>query len=286
MSSSISCGSRLALLPTVLGRQSAIDSVRPDREAAGPGAQRVDGEPVGPDHGCVDAHAGPGRPGPRREHPEQVAHQADDVGLVDGAGPADEVAQGGGGPLANRAKRSGRVGRLPTAPGGQPAGVVKWCSVTTGWMPRSRQAAQTPVVVEGGAATTPLRPARSGSTRARTGTRRARARRRGRRPRASGATSRRRRRSAPRQPEPGSCSKAHQSLLMLPPSIWWAAVAAPTGTRRGNGPSSAVPVRPAMAHRTGPCRTARHRGHGLPAMWGERQPWTSSSTCSTSSPSR
>ena len=34
-------------------------------------------------------------------------------------------------------------------------------------------------------------------------------------------------------PEVGSCSNSHQSLLTLPPSIWWAAVAVPQTKRSG-----------------------------------------------------
>ena len=48
-----------------------------------------------------------------------------------------------------------------------------------------------------------------------------------RRPRASGASCRSSRRSTPCSRSPGLCSHRHQSLLTLPPSIWWAAVAVP-----------------------------------------------------------
>ena len=34
--------------------------------------------------------------------------------------------------------------------------------------------------------------------------------------------------------DPGVCSKAHQSLFQLPPSIWWAAVAVPQRNPSGN----------------------------------------------------
>src|SRR5580698_6785541 len=44
-------------------------------------------------------------------------------------------------------------------------------------------------------------------------------------------------------PESGLCSQAHQSLLTLPPSIWWAAVAVPhvnpSGKARSPVPASA-----------------------------------------------
>ena len=49
----------------------------------------------------------------------------------------------GGGPLAEPGEAVRRVGGLPAAPVGQPARGVKWWKVTTGSMPRSRQAAAT-----------------------------------------------------------------------------------------------------------------------------------------------
>src|SRR5580700_3962622 len=43
-------------------------------------------------------------------------------------------------------------------------------------------------------------------------------------------------------PDPGVCSKAHQSLLVLPPSTWWAAVAVPQVKPSGNARPPPVPA--------------------------------------------
>src|ERR1700729_1554778 len=44
------------------------------------------------------------------------------------------------------------------------------------------------------------------------------------------------------QPDPGVCSKAHQSLLAFPPSIWWAAVAVPHVNPCGKARPSSFPA--------------------------------------------
>ena len=90
---------------------SAMDSVRPDRELPGAGAQRVDGQAVGAHHRLVHRGvAGEVLLHPGRVLALEVPHDRHHVGLVDGAGPADEVAQVRGRPATKRAKRSGASG--------------------------------------------------------------------------------------------------------------------------------------------------------------------------------
>ena len=128
----------------------------------------------------------------------------------------------------NRAKRSGASAASHPPRSDSHRGMVKWLSVTTGDEAELVAAgAVTPVVVERRASTTPPRRARSGSTPPRTGRRPARGE--ATRSRSSGH-SRHESQASPldsRHGVPGACSKAHQSLLVLPPSIWWAAVAVP-----------------------------------------------------------
>ena len=108
-------------LATLVGDDLGHRQGEADGEAARPRSQLVDGQAVGPDHGVVD------RPeavevllDARRVLTLEVPHDADDIGLVDGAGPTDEVAQVGGGPGHVSSEALWRVGRLPPSPGRQP----------------------------------------------------------------------------------------------------------------------------------------------------------------------
>ena len=168
---------------------------------------------------------------------------------------------------AARVARSGRSApgrRAPPSRRGRPAtaGWVKWWKVTTGTMPVAVAGGAHPaVVLEGGQRRTRPRPARSGSTRARSG------RRRGPRSATRSMSSGQRWNESQASPlgstraRAGSCSQAHQSLLTLPPSIWWAAVAAPQRNRRGSrARSRAAPWRVMAAQGSGaPRRRARRR---------------------------
>ena len=104
---------------------SAIDRVSPTGKVPGPGPERFDGEPVGTDHRLVHRQVtGQIVLHPRWVLPDRVAHGPDHVGLVDGAGPTDQVTEMGSGPLDEPAEPVGGVQRLEAAPP-RPA--------TTGW---------------------------------------------------------------------------------------------------------------------------------------------------------
>ncbi len=78
----------------------------------------------------------------RRVEPDGVSQDGDHVGLVDGAGPTDEVAEVRHGALDVAGEAFGRVGGLPAAalvPAR--AAFAKWWKVTTGETPRSCRAA-------------------------------------------------------------------------------------------------------------------------------------------------
>ena len=57
---------------------------------------------------------------PGRRRPEGVAHDADEVELVDGAGPTDEIAEVGCRPGDETGEDIGSVRSLPPTPVGQP----------------------------------------------------------------------------------------------------------------------------------------------------------------------
>ncbi len=61
------------------------------------------------------------------------------------------------------------------------------------------------------------------------------------------------------QPEPGVCSKSHQSLLVLPPSIWCAAVAVPHVKPAGNARPGPFPAIGASSPLVLGYRAARYR---------------------------
>ena len=95
--------------------------VTPIGNSPGPGAQRVAHRDVAGAHRVVDrAHARP--VGDRRRVvAEEVAHEADDVGLVDGAGHADDVADRVRDARRVVADPPGHVGVLEAAGRGDPA---------------------------------------------------------------------------------------------------------------------------------------------------------------------
>ncbi len=65
----------------------------------------------------------------------EVTHDGDDIGLVDGAGPSDEVAEVRDRMLHEAGEAVGAVGRLPAPRAVSHRGVVKWWKVTTGRIP-------------------------------------------------------------------------------------------------------------------------------------------------------
>ncbi len=108
-------------LPALAGRDLGHGERETDREVAGPGPQHVDGQSVRAHHRLVD------RPVTREVvlHPGrvltlEVPHDGDDVGLVDGAGPSDQVTEISGRPLHEAGKALGGVGCLPSPAGGEP----------------------------------------------------------------------------------------------------------------------------------------------------------------------
>ena len=162
--------------------------------------------------------------------------QRDDLRLVDRARERHQVAER----RARRARSSARSvatasGASPAAARGEPAREVKWCSVTNAVEAvLGERPEHAPVVLERGAAelarrgldARPLERQPVGVL-AERGQQREVLRR-------SGGTGRSRRRRARAAVVPGACSQAHQSLLTLPPSTWWAAVEEPNRKPSGN----------------------------------------------------
>ena len=95
----------------------------PDGERSRSRAQGVHGQAMGPDQGVVDGEVTDEFVlQSRRVEPDGVAEDGHHVGLVEGAGPADEVAEVGHGALDVAGEALRRVGGLPAAAVGQPAG--------------------------------------------------------------------------------------------------------------------------------------------------------------------
>jgi hypothetical protein len=92
----------------------------PDRHARRRGPDGVDRLAVGVDEHVVDPPAEGGVDLAGREGAEPPAGDGDDVGLVDRAGAADDVAQLTGQPPAEGGEQVGRGRVLPSAPGGHP----------------------------------------------------------------------------------------------------------------------------------------------------------------------
>ena len=129
-----------------------MDRVMPTGNDPGPGAQRVHGQSVGPDQGVVHGEVADVLVlQARRVDADGVAQHGDDVGLVEGAGPSDEVAEMGDGALDVAGEALGRVGSLPAAAVGEPARrreVVEGDHRGDAALVTGR--AHAPVVVEGG----------------------------------------------------------------------------------------------------------------------------------------
>ena len=227
------------------------------RERPGPDAQGVHRQAVGPDQGLVHGEvAGVLVLHARGVDADGVAQHGHHVGLVEGAGPSDEVTEVGDGALDVAGEALGRVGRLPPAAVGEPTGrreVVEGHDRRDAALVAGR--AHAPVVVEGGEGELPLggldpapfqreavgAEAEVGHQADVLG--------------ASGGRSRRRRRSTRRTRRRGCAPTSHQSLLVLPPSIWWAEVAVPH-RNPGRELGGACVVRPVGHARTvaRPCR--------------------------------
>ena len=104
-------------LPSLVGHDLRHRQGEADRISARSRPECLHGQPVGTHHGLVDRQV----PSQVVLHPrwvvaDGVTHGPDDVGLVDGAGPTDQVAQMGSGPLHEAGEPFGGVGGFEAAP--------------------------------------------------------------------------------------------------------------------------------------------------------------------------
>ncbi len=94
---------------------------------------------------------------PGGDDPERVAHDADEVELVDGARPSDEITEVGGSPTDEPGEQLGGVRRLPSTTSRQPG----WCGEVVerhhrGDVPLAQCGADAAVVVKSGQREFPL----------------------------------------------------------------------------------------------------------------------------------